>query len=70
MSKPLWQILPLKICSIVPSPNANNVICELSLMRIGNKETKKEKRAKLYIILICSKNIILKAMKATSYKMK
>ena len=34
-------------CSIKPSSNADNVICDFSLMRIGNKSTKKREKGKI-----------------------
>ena len=39
--------LALKICSIVPCLNIDKLVSDLSLMRLGNKKTKKKKKAKL-----------------------
>ena len=37
LSKPESHILLLKLCSIEPPSNANNVVCDLTLMRLGHK---------------------------------
>ena len=48
-----------------------NLVCDLSLMRLGKKKKKKEKVEKLrQFICIFRKQIIFKVMKTISYKMK
>ena len=44
LPKPQSQTLPLEICSIEPVVNANNVICDFSLLIIRNKKTQKRKK--------------------------
>ena len=44
--KPQSHILPLKKCSVssvAPTLNASDVVCDLSLMRLGKQLTKSEK---------------------------
>ena len=66
---PAKSIWPLELYSTEPSSNFKNVLQAVSLMRIGKTLTKKKKKCKIFWN-ICSKTIIFKVMKGTSYKIK
>ena len=47
-----------------------NVLCDLSLMKLGNNWTKKKKKQDYVILVFIEKKFISKDMKAINYKMK